>query len=383
MKIWSSACLDFPPPVRELIPRFPKSRLFPLDGRQVYAYRFARAGIYHGLRVLGVGHGDEVLMPEYHHGVEVEAVRALGATVKYYPLHDDLSLDLEALQAALSPRTRMLYVTHYFGFPQPIWALRALCDHHGLLLLEDCALALFSESQGVPLGFLGDLSIFCLYETLPVPDGGILVFNRYIERHPRQARTLDARLLLREGWRLIRSLLEELRPRPEPEKNRLAFSLPEVPPKVFLEYEDVPEAPGFPWFRQLQLERAMSPFTRLALSGLALEEVRERRRQNFLFWANATRGWLRPVRSDLPEGVCPLLYPVRVEDKRRLYQALSQEGIEVHNWWCNWYGGAQPGELPRNDQLREQLLGLPVHQYLTSVQKETILSALRRHLRAA
>ena len=71
----------------------------------------------------------------------------------------------------------VLYVIHYLGWPQPMRRLRAICRRRGMLLVEDCALSLLSEPDGQPLGSFGDWSVFCLYKTLPVPNGALLVQN--------------------------------------------------------------------------------------------------------------------------------------------------------------------------------------------------------------
>ena len=71
----------------------------------------------------------------------------------------------------------LLYVIHYAGWPQPMSELVDLCRRRGMLLVEDCALSLLSEVDGRPLGSFGDWSVFCLYKTLPLPNGALLVQN--------------------------------------------------------------------------------------------------------------------------------------------------------------------------------------------------------------
>lgn len=85
---------------------------------------------------------------------------------------------MEDLGRRIGKRTRAVLCTHYFGFPQALKALRALCDEHSVYLIEDCAHALFSCSGDGYLGTWGDASVFSLRKTLPVPNGGALVLNR-------------------------------------------------------------------------------------------------------------------------------------------------------------------------------------------------------------
>jgi hypothetical protein len=137
---------------------------------------------------------------------------------------------------------------------------------------------------------------------------------------------------------------------------------------------------GFPFFEPAQLELAMSPLTSLLLNGLDLAEVKRRRRRNYVFWTEAVADHLECVRPMLGDGVCPLLFPVLVEDKASLQAALLKEGIEIHNWWHRWYGGAAPGECPENDRLRRHLIGLPVQQNLSLRELDRIRIALRKLL---
>ena len=79
--------------------------------------------------------------------------------------------DCDELAALCTPDVRALYVIHYLGWPQPIAALAAFCRERGLPMIEDCALALLSRTANRPLGTFGDYSVFCLYKSLPVPNG--------------------------------------------------------------------------------------------------------------------------------------------------------------------------------------------------------------------
>src|SRR5262249_19612111 len=109
-------------------------------------------------------------------GVEVEAVRAAGAAVRFYRVDADLRMDLDDVAGrALDPGVGLIYVTHYAGFAQPIAEAAAIAAARGVPLFEDCALSLFARApDGRPLGTTGAASAFCLYKTLPVPHGGLL-----------------------------------------------------------------------------------------------------------------------------------------------------------------------------------------------------------------
>src|SRR4051812_630982 len=160
------------------VPSAPASPLpFPLGSHRSMYFYLARNGIYHLFRKLGLREQDVVLVPDYHHGNEIFAMRAAGVSIRYYPIQRNLNADLDAIERLCKLRPKALYVTHFIGWPQPMKQIRALCRKHEMLLIEDCALSLLSSYEGAPLGSFGDFAVFCLYKTLPVPNGGVVVQN--------------------------------------------------------------------------------------------------------------------------------------------------------------------------------------------------------------
>src|SRR5262245_6642620 len=90
-------------------------RPFPLNApRRMYFYR-ARNAIYHLIRALDIRPGETVLAPAYHHGNEVQAIRAAGADIRFYPVTRGLQMDLDTVRRMCRPGTRVLFVIHYMG----------------------------------------------------------------------------------------------------------------------------------------------------------------------------------------------------------------------------------------------------------------------------
>src|SRR5262245_13919179 len=150
-------------------------RWFPFDvpgGAWTFSGRVA---LYHGLPHLDLPPHSVILVPNYHQGVEIDALVAAGYKLRYYRVGQQLEIDLCDVERRLDAEVSALYVIHYFGFPQPIARLRAFCDAHGLKLIEDCALSLFSRDGSQWLGSAGDLAIYSVYKTLPLPHGGFLI----------------------------------------------------------------------------------------------------------------------------------------------------------------------------------------------------------------
>src|ERR1051326_1477019 len=159
-----------------LLRRRQAERHHPFNAANARYFFFARNAIWHAVKMLGLERG-EVLVPSYHHGVEIEALIDAGAQVKFYRIGEKCEVDFLDVQRKISQKTTALYLTHFAGFPGPVREMKIVVERHGLPVIEVCALSLFSKDGDVPVGITGDVAIFCLYKLLPVPNGGELVFN--------------------------------------------------------------------------------------------------------------------------------------------------------------------------------------------------------------
>ncbi len=129
---------------------------------------------------LGIGPGDEVIVPAWTLGALVPLIQGLGATVVPADIDpDSFAMDPAAVAARIGPATRMVLALHPFGVPCAIREIAALCREHGLLLLEDCAHALGASLGGQALGSFGDAGFFSFEVTKPLNTygGGLLVTN--------------------------------------------------------------------------------------------------------------------------------------------------------------------------------------------------------------
>jgi hypothetical protein len=136
----------------------------PFASDNVHWFYFARNAVWNAVKMLGL-EGSEVLVPSYHHGVEIEALVYAGATPVFYRVGSDWEVDLADVAERIGPDTRALYLIHYAGFPGPVREMKSLAEKHGLVLIEDCALSLLSSAHGVQLGTTGGGRYF-----LPVQD---------------------------------------------------------------------------------------------------------------------------------------------------------------------------------------------------------------------
>jgi dTDP-4-amino-4,6-dideoxygalactose transaminase len=116
------------------------------------------------LVAMGVGEGDEVLVPSNTYIATWLAVSRTGAVpVPVEPDPATANIDPDRLEAALSPRTRAILPVHLHGLPAEMDPIRAVAAHHGLRVLEDAAQAHGATLAGVPVGGLGDAAAWSFY----------------------------------------------------------------------------------------------------------------------------------------------------------------------------------------------------------------------------
>jgi dTDP-4-amino-4,6-dideoxygalactose transaminase len=338
--------------------RRPRAGLpFPLEEPGCRLFARARQGLAHGIRALGIGAGDEVLAPAYHHGSEIEALERAGATCRFYDVGERLEPDEAALEALLDAHTRALQIVHYLGFPQDAARWRRWCDARGLHLIEDVAHAWLTSIGGRPAGSFGDVSIFCLYKTVGVPDGGALLCRRPAAGPGGRPPVAASRLALEHAlWLVTRSRA----------LSRLATAL--RPDRSYDPAADF--AIGEP--------HPASLATRLALRRVADPSVAARRRANYeRLAAGLPAGLVPPAFRAVPAGACPLVLPVGVRDKPRLLADLRRAGIRALDLWSVPHPSLPEGGFPRSAALRRHIVGLPVHQELTARDVDRIAATVR------
>jgi len=359
-------------PIDWLRPADPNVSCFPFASKRVAFYR-ARNAIYYLFNSLNALMPRlTVLVPDYNSGNEVLALRAAGATLRFYRVGRDMQADLndiERLCRAHEPE--VLYVIHYLGWPQPIGALKQLCRDRSMLLVEDCALSLLSEPGGEPLGSQGDWSIFCLYKTLPVPNGALLVENT-------MPVVMQDRLRLRRAGaasvagRMAELMVQRLRARVNGVGEALQAAKRAVG-KAAGALDVNRSKVGDIGFNLADVDLAMSPASSRLLQRFNYGSIRQQRINNFRALAAALGDAVTPAYEELPNGACPLIYPIMVDDKPAAARALRARGIDALEFW-NYGADAIATESDDVQFLRSHVLGLPIHQDVKPRQLEYIAS---------
>ena len=372
--------------------------VYPLNAENSQLFFSARYALSGAIRALGMGAGDSVLIPSYSCGTEIDPFLDQHVGVRFYRTSRDMSIDLEDMIARIDSTTRAILVTHYIGFPQEIAAVKRVCAEQGLFLVEDCAHAFLSEYGGSSVGTFGDVSIFSLRKTLPIPNGGVLVVNNpgfgckeqivrpwtlsissclmamellkertgkgsgrglsYMRRAGRGSLAAVENLL-----RLTARVGRKLSPR------RLGAAL--VHPNS---YE----------FRREMRTWGISRLAMRIINRTDFRGIRDARRRNYehlVGMVSGTDGAV-PVFEDLPPGVCPLFFPMVVEGRDEVVERLRARGVKSYAWWRFMHDAVPWREFPDAAFLKRHILGLPVHQDLDMDHMERIGKEVREILKS-
>jgi dTDP-4-amino-4,6-dideoxygalactose transaminase len=122
--------------------------------------------------------GDEVIVPAQTHTATAHAVELVGAKPVFVDAERATgNVDLAALEAAITPRTRAISLVHYLGVPVDMERINAIAQKRGLKVLEDCALAIGTKFKGRHAGLWGDVGCFSFYPVkhLTTAEGGVIL----------------------------------------------------------------------------------------------------------------------------------------------------------------------------------------------------------------
>ena len=308
-----------------------------VGGRTCVAVSSGTAGLHLGLLAVGVGPGDEVVVPSFTFAATANSVALTGATPVFADIEPDhFCLDPAAVEGVVTSRTRGIMPVHLYGHPADMDALTAVAERHGVAVYEDAAQAHGARWRGRPVGSFGSFAMFSLYPTknMTCGEGGMIAC----------AEEPVARMV-----RLLRNQGMERR------------------------YEN--EVVGF----NARMTDVHAAIGRVQLGKL--DGWTERRRANAAFLDEHLEGVVVPPVAPVAEHVYHQ-YTVRVADDRdRFAKALAEEhGIgsgvyyPVPNHRLPSFG--RDLDLPETERAATEVLSLPVHPALGQDDLERVVEAV-------
>ena len=311
--------------------------------RHCIAVNSGTSALHLSIMALGIGAGDEVIVPSFSFAATANAVQLAGATAVFADVESDyFSLAPSAVEAAITPRTKAIMPVHLYGHPADMVALTKIAEKHDLILLEDAAQAHAASVNGVPVGAWSDAASFSFYPTKNMTSGeGGMVTTASDE----VARNL----------RLLRNQGMERR------------------------YEN--EVFGFN-NRMTDIHAAIGRVQLTKLAGWT-----EKRQSNAAFLSENLAGVVTPPIADGAQHVFHQ-YTIRVvdHDRDRFATELAERGVASGVYYPTPIHRLpsfnQTVDLPVTELLTSQVLSLPIYPSLSDDELATIVSAVNEVAKA-
>jgi perosamine synthetase len=167
---------------------------------------------------LGIGPGDEVIVPTQSHVATAHAVEYCGAKPVFVDSEPRTgNIDIDAIEDCVTERTRALSVVHYLGLPVDMDRVMAIAARRKLFVVEDCALAIGSYYKGTHAGLIGDVGCFSFYPVkhITTAEGGML-----ITRHADVAKSVS----MQRAFGIDRNIVSQRKTPGDYDVERLGFN---------------------------------------------------------------------------------------------------------------------------------------------------------------
>lgn len=284
------------------VARFEREFAKLLGVKYAVAVSSGTAALITGLRALGIGPGDEVIVPSYTFIASASAVILVGAVPVIAEIDDTLTIDPKDVERKITPRTKAIMPVHMRGIPCQMDEIVKIARKHNLFIIEDCAQCNGGSYKGKRVGSIGDVGCFSFQvsKTITTGEGGMVVTNDpmiYI----RAALAHDSGITF--WWKLSQEVPEEL-------KRVTPFA-----------------GDGY---RMSELAGAVG-LAQLRKLDKIVTTLRKRKREILEDIAGAPG--IKPMRVPDPDGECA--YSVNflfetVEQAQAFSKALAAEGVPVH-----------------------------------------------------
>ncbi len=314
------------------------------------------AALHLACRALGLGPGEEAIVPSMTFAACAHAPRYEGADVvlcdSASPL--DANLDPAAVEAQIGPRTKAVIAVHMWGYPAPVEELRRLCDSRGLALIEDCAEAICAGlAGGGQVGSVGELGCFSFFskKQLAVGEGGAVTTDD--DDLAASVRSLRSHAMTSVTWERHRG-------------HGLGYDITDV---------------GFNY--RIDEPRAALALSRLERLG---EDIEARRRvaRAYREQLSGVEGLEIPFDDEQVERSSHFAFPVLVRDgetRNRVRSELRERGVQTTFYpalhtLSEYRDRGDDAGLPIAAAIGERHLALPIHNLLGAGQVELVAGEL-------
>lgn len=325
------------------------------------------AALHLATMALGLGPGDEVIVPAFTWVTSVHSVEYVGATPVFVDVDPNtFNIDAGAIRAAVTPRTRAIVAVHLFGLPADMDAIMEIARDHGLRVIEDAACAIGSRYRGRPVGVIGDIGCFSFHprKVITTGEGGMVT-------------TRDTEIARRIAYLRNHGATGLPADDPTAENPWTMSQFDEI--GYNLRLSDIQSAVGIAQFAKL--DRLLIERRRLA--------------ERYTAALTGESGLALPTADTAPNDHTYQSYVVRLVDgdrdrRNRIMTVFKEAGIQtrpgthaVHRlgYYRRKYG-IEPSRFPHAVRSEDTTITLPIFPAMTSSDQDQVVDILRRGLEA-
>lgn len=342
--------------------------------RNCILFDSGRNALYQLLKAYHFEADSEIIIQALTCSVVPHAIKRARLQPVYTDIDSSYNLDPAKLTASITPQTKAVIIQHTFGIPAQIKEIKAICEQHNLILIEDLALSLGAQYEGKPVGTFGDSAIlsFGSFKVISCSRGGATITKNekvwqelQLNRH-QTGEAPPLKMLLRNLWQPIIFYI-----------SKPIYDFCKIGKIILFTFKKLGLLPIVTSTQEKQASG--NPPTYTLANGLAIQALhqwhkmgkfRKHRRQI----ANI---YNRHFGQKLPKGSSILNYPVLTPKQKQVFKKAAKHKIMLNNWYKQPIApadanlekcGYRKGSCPQAEKVCQQLVVLPTH---IGISKET------------
>ncbi len=349
-----------------------------------------RAGIVLALKDAGVVSGDEVLLPAYHSLSMIPPVTWCAASTVFYQINIDTCINNEDIEKKITPHTKAMIVTHYFGILQDLTKVRELCDKKNIALIEDCAHAFFGAKNGAVVGTQGDYAIASSMKFFPCFDGGILassnkkLSNITLEHQPisLQLKSLFNILERSVGYsrlgifgKILKKILA---------LKSVTWAIIKNVNSTNRELTRVAAATeGGYDLDESWIHKNISTASGIIVNKSNGSRIVKKRRENYkkIYDSMKHLSTAYPLFEAIDDHCVPLLFPLYVKNPQQAFDTLKRQGVPIWRFGEHLDPRITIDEYPDSIKLSKHVLQFPCHQELSTAEIDWMLTLIKQAIK--
>lgn len=347
------------------------------SAKRAFTFWKARVALYAILKALGVGEGDEVILPGYTCVMDVNPIKYLDAKPVYVDIEPKtFNVNVNLLEEKITPKTKVIIAQHTYGYACDIDAILDIANRHGVAVVEDCCLALGSTYKGKLVGTFGKATYFSFQWNKPFTTGlgGMAICHD--GNLTESIRQLCERELVQPSFKETAMLAAQLmvyRTFIYPRTTALAQALFRwltkkgivVGSSSTCEFEPTMADDFFKAMSTVQARSGIHQLKKLD------KNISHRKEMAKLYDEMLSeKGWAPRQYDSAIQDPVMVRYPVRIKEKEKALAEAASAGVELGSWFeCPLHPIETPleaydykiGMCPEAEKASQEVVNLPLH----------------------